>query len=147
MKKAFLVLSIICFFSNFLYSKEIKLNTAICKVDTLPTSQLITFLGQINVENFYGQPVDSFLTAVDAIPYNMKIYGGSNSQGAIFRASYLWYNYSGGIVLRIYVSNYTHMNRYSSTGNWDVNLFRQENIYKIEVYNDQNICINGSCMN
>ena len=136
----------VCFLSSYAKAMNIKLANAVYKIDTLPTQELITFLQQINVQSFYGKPVDSFLLAVPAIPYQMKIYGGSNSQGALFRASYLWYVYSGGPVIRIHVREYTHMNRYSPTATWDVNLFRQEKIYRIDIYKDQNSCINGWCL-
>lgn len=117
--------------------------------DTLPTTQLISYLGQMNVQSYYGKPVDSFLLAIPANLYNMKIYGGSNSQGALFRASEMVVNFlpvgdCPGVV--IHVRQFTHMNRYSPTATWDVNLFRQEKIDRMEVWRDQNTCINGDCM-
>jgi hypothetical protein len=146
MKKIVLLASTFCFFWSFSEAKEtIPISTG-CKTDTLPTLQLIIFLQQMNVESYYGKPVDSFMLAIDAIPYNMKVYGGSHSKWQSQRASHLWYEYSGGPVIRVYVSEYTHMNRFSLAATWDVNLFRQEKIYKIEVWKDQNTCINGSCM-
>jgi hypothetical protein len=123
-----------------------QLSTTRFKTDTIPTAELTNFLQQMNIPSFYGKPVDSFLLAVNATPYDMKIYGGDHSQGAMFRASYLWYRYSGGPILRIYVREYTHMNRHSTTGTWDISLFRKEKIYKIEVWKNQNVCINGSCL-
>jgi hypothetical protein len=116
------------------------------KVDTIPSTELTIFLQQINIPSFYGKPVDSFLVAVDAIPYEMKIYGGFDSKEAILNATHLWYKYSGGQIIVIYVREFTHMNRYSPTGTWDISLFRQEKIYKIEVWKNQNVCINGSCL-
>jgi hypothetical protein len=77
------------------------------------------------------------------------VYGGSNSQGAVFRARYLTADFTSSLYgpgVKIYVKEYTHMTRYSATGAWDVNLFRKEKIYRIDVYKDQNTCINGWCL-
>jgi hypothetical protein len=130
-------------------SRANELNGMSNRVDTLPTIQLITFLQQMDINSFYDMPVDSFLSAIPSNFYNLKVYGGSNSQGAIFRASrmkvdFVQDGHGPGVI--IYVREYTHMNRYSPTGTWDVNLFRQEKIYRIDVYKDQNTCINGWCL-
>ncbi len=119
------------------------------KTDTLPTLQLITFLQQMNVESYYGQPVDSFLLAVPSNLYNLKVYGGSHSRWLSQRASEMVVDFiqnGNGPGVIIHVREYTHMNRYSPTFTWDVNLFRKEKIYRIEVWKDQNTCINGSCL-
>ncbi len=115
-------------------------------IDTLPTSLLINYLEQMNVKSFYGKPVDFFMLAIDANPYNMKVYKESHSKWQTQRASHLWYEYSGGAVIRIYVREYTHIDRFSPNAVWDINLFRQEKIYKTEVWKNQNTCINGSCL-
>lgn len=118
-------------------------------LDTLPTAQLIPFLQQMNVQSFYGLPVDSFLAAVPANLYNMKVYSSDNSKYPLFRASYLRVDFTSshnGPGAIIYVQNFTHMNKYSSTGSWDVSLFRLENIHKIELWANQNNCINGACL-
>ena len=128
------------------YANKLKKQGEGNNVDTLPTAQLVTVLQQMNVQNFYGKPVDSFMVTVDAIPYNMKIYGGSHSRWQTQRALLLRYEYSGGPVIIIYVSEFTHMNRYSPTLSWDISLFRKEKIDRIEVWKDQNTCINGACM-
>lgn len=148
MKRIFIV---VCFFciSLSVHAKKTNLDFTNCRVDTLPTLQLITFLQQMNIDSFYGMPVDSFLLAVPSNLYNLKVYGGSHSQGAIFRASkmkidFVQDGHGPGVI--IYVREFTHMNRYSSTATWDVNLFRQEKIYRIDVYKDQNVCINGWCL-
>lgn len=118
-------------------------------IDTLPTQQLITFLQQMNVQSYYGLAVDSFLAAVPANFYNLKVYSSANSKYPYFKASYLKVDFTSGINgpgAIIYVRNFTHLNKYNNTGVWDVNLFRQENIYKIEVWRNQNTCINGWCL-
>lgn len=137
---------LIVFFENTTEAKHAELTS---KTDTLPTSQLVAFLQQMDVRSFYGKPVDSFLIAIPANFYNIKVYGGSNSQGALFRASHMTVDFTPdtlGPGVIIHVREYTHMNRFSPTATWDANLFRREKIYKIDVYKDQNTCINGWCM-
>lgn len=149
MKEFLILFSLLCFFSSkskaSIYGQQSKV-----KVDTLPTDQLVQTLQQMKIASYYGKPVDSFLLALPTNLYNLKIYGGSNSQGAHFRASYLTVDFTISLYgpgVKIYVREFTHMNRYSPTATWDVSLFRKEKIYKIDVYKDQNTCINGDCMN
>lgn len=151
MKKILIVSSFVMSFQSIVKADfRAEICSSISKVDTLPTSQLISFLEQMDVESFYGKPVDSFLLAVPANLYNMKVYGGSNNQGAHFRASEMIVDFTpvrgGGPSAIIFVREFVHMNRYSPNATWDVNLFRREKIYKIEVYKDQNTCINGWCL-
>lgn len=150
MKNKLLLAVFAFYFSGNLHANEIKEQSKRNKVDTLPTAELITFLEQVNVESYYGKAVDSFLLAMPTNLYNLKVYGGSNSQGALFRAKYLTVDFTAspyGPSVKIHVREFTHMNRYSPTATWDINLFRQEKIYRIEVWRDQNSCINGDCMN
>jgi hypothetical protein len=144
MKKFILIISSFCFLSFYVSAKTYIQQIPASISDTLPTGELIQFLKQININSYYGKPVDTFMSAVPAIPYELKVYGGDHSRDALFQASYLRYTYSGGLVIRIHVREYKNMKRYSSSATWDVNLFRKERIYKIEVYSDHD-CINGSC--
>ena len=143
------IFGLICILSIPSSASSINMKMGNDNVDTLPIPQLITFLQQMNIESYYGKPVDSFLLAIPANLYSLKVYGGSNSQGAHFRASYLAVYFTSNIygpAVNIYVREFTHMNRYHPTANWDVSLFRKEKIYKIDVYKDQNTCINGWCL-
>ncbi len=118
-------------------------------LDTLPANEMATFLQQMNVQSYYGKPVDSFLAAIPANFYNMKIYPTQNSKGGNCKASYMSINFSPniyGMGVNIYVTEFTHMNRRSSNCTWDVLLFRKEKIDRIDVYKNQNECINGACM-
>lgn len=139
-----LVTFFICFTSK---ANEIYVYANQHHIDTIPPSTLSSYLQQMNISLYYGKAVDSFIVAVPATPYQLRVYGGTNSQGAYFRASYLWYKYNDGSVVRVYVREFTHMNRYSPTATWDTNLFRQEKIFKISVYGPSGTCINGDCMN
>lgn len=91
-------------------------------------------------------PVDSFILAINAIPYDMEVHGSGINKRTMLRASYLWYQYSNGAIIRIYVREYSHMNRYSPTGTWDVLLFRKEKIYKIEIWKNGYTCWKGDCL-
>jgi hypothetical protein len=148
MKNRILIICLLCFLSLISEARETKQFIVDYKIDTLTTPQLITYLQQINVENFYGKPVDSFLLAIPSNLYNLKVYGGSHSRWLSQRASEMVVDFTQdghGPGAIIYVREYTHMNRYSPTATWNTNLFRQEKIYKIDIYKDQNTCINGSC--
>ena len=119
------------------------------RTDTLAIPQLIPFMRDLQISNYYNKPVDSFLLAIPANMYGLKVYGGDHSQGAMFKASFLYVDFTpdrSGPCALIYVREYTHMDRFSPTATWDVNLFRKEKIYRIDVYKDQNTCINGECL-
>jgi hypothetical protein len=148
MKTIVLIISVLCLFSLVSEAGTTKQIITDYKVDTLPTISLIFFLQQMNVDSFYGKPVDSFLLAIPSNLYNLKVYGGSHSRWLSQRASEMVVDFTQdghGPGAIIYVREYTHMNRYSPTATWNTNLFRQEKIYKIDIYKDQNTCINGSC--
>lgn len=144
-----LILIFICFGLDGITFSAPRINNITQSCDTLPTQQLINYLQQMNVQSYYGTPVDSFLSAIPANFYNMKIYSSAASKPPRLKASYLVVNFTDsyyGPTVKIYVTDYTHMNKYSPNGTWDINLFRQENIDRIEVWRDQNTCINGDCM-
>ena len=120
------------------------------KTDTIPTAELTNFLQQMNIPSFYGKPVDSFLLAIPANQYNLKIYPTAYSKGGSCRAQSLVADFvpvSGtGPGVIIYVNEFSFMNSFSPSCSWDISLFRKEKIYKIEVWKNQNVCINGSCL-
>jgi hypothetical protein len=149
MKNIIITALILCLGINYAEAKENKFHSHLSIVDTLPTTQLISFLEQMDVDSYYGRAVDSFLLAIPSNLFNLKVYGGDNSQGALFRAKCLVVDFtpnSTGPRAIIHVRQYTYLNRYSPTATWDVNLFRKEKIYKIEIYKNQTTCINGWCM-
>lgn len=150
MKKIILISFVLIASLSFLNVKGNTINAENVKYDTLPTQELIVHLQNMNIESYYGKPVDSFLLALPANLYNMRVYGGTNSQGAIFRASEMIVDFTpirgGGPNAIIHVREFIHLNRYSPNATWDVSLFRKEKIYRIDIYKDQNTCINGSCL-
>jgi hypothetical protein len=149
MKNTIICVLVFCLFSvTELRANNICIRPS-CTTDTLPTVDLISFLQQLSVQDYYGRPVDTLLLAIPANFYNMKVYGGSNSQGANFRASYLSVDFTAnpaGPGIKIYVRQFNHLTRYSPTATWNISLFRLENIDRVEIWANQNICINGSCM-
>ncbi len=150
MKKLSIILSLLISIT-FTVKAEIN-NTAkihrqqVNVIDSLPCDSLTNYLRQIAIANFYGTPVDSFLAAIPNIPVNMFVSSCKMGRVSMYNACYLQVSYCSDLVIRIYVQNFTHMNPYSATLNWNINLFRQENIHKISVFKD-NKCINGLCKN
>ena len=141
---AFFILILIYIGKGQIHARGLS-NRPFISIDTLPTFDLINYLQQMNVQSYYGKPVDTFLLAIPANFYNMKVYGGSNSQGAHFRASYLvvdFTNSPAGPGVKIYVRQFAHLNKYSPNATWDIGLFRLETIHKIEIGANQNTCIN-----
>jgi hypothetical protein len=123
---------------------EIKLKSIV--VDTLQPDSLHWYLRYLNVRNYYGLTVDTFLSTIPNNPTSMFVSSCQMGKTSMYNACYLQVSYHPDIVLRIYVNNFTHLPRYSATLNWDVGLFRQENIFRISVYKDHS-CINGFCRN
>lgn len=151
MQRIILLLIIALGFRNISLSNQISVSqTRLNSTDTLSTLELVAFLETMNVQSYYGMPVDSFLATIPANFYNLKVYSSPASKYPNFKASYLRVDFTTSIYgpgVKIYVREFSHMNKHSSTASWDAALFRQENIYKIEVWSDQNTCINGSCRN
>lgn len=106
--------------------------------DTLPSNQLISFLERMDVERFYGKPVDSFFAIIPSNYLSMQILPGDQMK----RASTLVVRYPSGINLGIYVKDFIHMNPNPPSSSWSIPLFRRENVYRIEIFNGTT-CING----
>jgi hypothetical protein len=149
MKKILIITLILASGYNVFSAKSKVFSSRIVIIDTLPTDQLIPFLEQINVNGYYGMPIDSFLTAIPANIYNEKVYGSANTKPPTVLASHLRLDFTANQNVpgvRIFVREFNHVNKYSSNGLWDITLFRKEKIYRIEIWRDQNTCINGYCL-
>jgi hypothetical protein len=119
-------------------------------IDTLPTSELISYLTSMNLDSFRNKSIDSFLVKVPANVYNQKVYNDMSSKYPAYKACFIDIFFTpdmNGPSVRIWVKEFTHMNRVSSTPNWDFSLFRKENIWEIDIYKNPNTCINGGCRN
>lgn len=151
MKKYKQLLIIPIFFTVSFFSKAtVTQNTSsysnyqMNKVDTLSSDSLTIFLQNMNLTGFCGRVVDSFLVAIPNNPSGMFVSSCKMDRQAMYKACYLQVSFTPDIVIRIYVTNYTHLTQYNPNLTWDVALFRQEIIHKISIYKD-NTCINGLC--
>ncbi len=119
------------------------------KTDTLPTLQLIPYLQQMPIDLFIGKPIDTLLSYIPSNFYNIKVYPvGISNRGMMFNAGHLFISFTpdkNGPSIALWVNEFTHMNRYSPNSTWDATLFRKENIFKIQIWKDQNHCIIGDC--
>jgi hypothetical protein len=130
-------------------NKQVKImseNQISKRVDTLSVDSLTNFLRNVNLNNYIGEQVDSFLLAIPNTPSSMLISSCVMGKRSMYNACYLQVAYNPDLIVRIYVTNFTHMVPYSPTLTWDIGLFRQENIFRISIYKNHS-CINGLCRN
>ncbi len=149
MKRALFIITLFLITST-VEAESIKSDANSFSTDTLPTEELTTFLKDLDLASYYGKPVDTLMAAIPANFYNLKVYGGGISKSTIFYASempvYFTPLTTSGPSMVVYVREFTHLTRYSSTRTWDVNLFRKEKIFKVSIYDSRGQCINGNCM-
>ncbi len=113
-------------------------------IDSLPSDSLAIFLRNINVISYYGMTVNSFLNAIPNMPVNMFVSSCRMGRVSMYNACYLQVTFYPDLVVRVYVTDFTHMPKYSPTLSWNMQLFREEKIYRISIYKDSK-CINGLC--
>ncbi|HMT75522.1 MAG TPA: hypothetical protein PKA77_15725 [Chitinophagaceae bacterium] len=111
-----------------------------------PTDTLLSYLEQVDIEYFKDKPIDSLLASIPGTPVELKVFSTPSNRTWIFLASYIQIKYSNGSMIFAYVKQFYHMNPYSASFSWDVNLFRKEKAYRIDVYKDSFNCINGDCL-
>ena len=100
----------------------------------------IANISSINLPFYYNKPINTFLADLaDAYPGYVlgRIYGNEIRRGTMINVYY-----GNSIAFVIVVKNFQYINSFSPTGNFDINLFRQENINKIELRNIGD-CIHG----
>lgn len=107
------------------------------KIDKI-TDTVPTYLASLNLQNFIGKPIDSFIAKIPASYTSMKVYGGHNPKVA----SQLSVSYPNGVEICIYARNFQFINPRSETLTWDITLFRKEKLSKVIIYNGTE-CING----
>lgn len=134
-----ILLFFIVIFSNVSKSEEIYSNTTE-PLKTSPSDTLLIFFSTIDLHYYYGKPVDSFILVIPKVADSIKIL----PQTKIQYASYLQLEFDSSFFVRIYVKDFQQMNPFSTTGNWNVNLFRMENVYRISIYRNQD-CYRGWC--
>lgn len=109
-----------------------------CMSNISYTDTTLSYLVSLNLESFKNGPVDSFLSILPSGYLRQKIVGGGRPR----YAEALMVIYPNGIVVHVVVRHFTHMNPRSKTLQWDINLFRQEDIDHIEIH-QSNSCIKG----
>ena len=100
----------------------------------------IANISSINLPFYYNKPINTFLADLaDAYPGYIlgKVYGNQIRWGKKINVYY-----GNDIAFIIVVKTFQFMNPFSLTGNVDVNLFRQENINRIELRNVGD-CVHG----
>jgi hypothetical protein len=107
--------------------------------DTLSgTDPVLQYLRAVNLSGFLNIPVNSFLATINRSVDSMHVTSCASTKDGLHLACYLQVEYGTTPVkdftIRFYVRDYTHMNRYSGTRNWNPNLMKLENAYRIEVY-------------
>lgn len=141
MKRTYLL-----FIFAILFAINSKGNELNLSFSSRPTDTLMSYLEQVDIDNFKNKPIDSLLASIPATPIELKVFSTPSNRTWIFLASHIQIKYPNGSMVVAYVKQFYHMNPYSAGFSWDVNLFRKENTYRIEVYKDAFTCINGDCL-
>ena len=139
MKKIFYFISVLTF------NKAIAADFSKCfpvkieKHSRLPfTDTTLTYLLSLNLNDYRNSAVDSFLSILPANYQSKKVIGGGRPK----YADALMVVYPNEIVVFIVVRTFTHMNPKSNTLQWNINLFKLENIDHIEIHNGSS-CVKG----
>jgi hypothetical protein len=111
------------------------------KVVTDTTTYPISTLAGVNWTVYYNRSINNFLYDLDKL-FPGYILGKIYPKDRISMAGRINVYYGNGIAFIITVSKFQHMNPSSHDGSWDINLFRQENISQIELW-DNTICRTG----
>ncbi len=99
---------------------------------------IVSYLTSLDLNQFVGMPIDSFLIHLPSNYTLMKILTGDRLKNAHM----LYIKYSNSVYLGIIVNHFQFMNPSPPRSSWNITLFRKENISFIEIYNGIN-CING----
>ena len=105
---------------------------------TYPVSSLSTVVWA----DYIHQPINTLLLYLDEC-FAGYMLSSVYSRDRLNIAAAINVLYGGGLCLIIYVNRFQHLNPVSYTGKWDVNLFRQENISAIELW-DNVTCVFNS---
>jgi hypothetical protein len=123
------------FFGSFGYASNSKDDIPGCikfnPAKSIYQDTTLAYLMTLNLEHYKAKPVDSLLSVLPGNFTQRKIHGTGNLK----IANVLSVRYSGNIRVLIFVTEFTHMNPRSETLQWNINLFRQEKIDCIEIWN------------
>lgn len=130
--KLLTVLLLIAIFASFESRAVVKYETRFFHVslDAPPTDTLLTYLSSLNVDYYIGKPVDSFFKKLPAGYSQLKVMSKDGSR----YARYLLVKYDSIRVL-IFVKEFHHLTPKNHNMNWDINLFKMENVACIEIWN------------
>ncbi len=141
MKKNILILAILLC-ANQVFAGEINpfkyLRMRVHANNAVPPDTTLTYLMALNIESYKNRPVDSFLLVLPANYLIKKVYG----RGRPKYADVLIVTYPNGVAVHVVVRRFTHMNQRSNTLQWDINLFKLENIDHIEIHAGP-VCVKG----
>jgi hypothetical protein len=127
---------------NHSFANEIHINhlssrmTILSKLSVSDTT--LDYLLSLNLVSYQNHPVDSFLSILPSNFVRRKIVGGGRPR----YADALLISYPNNITVHIIVRQFNHMNPRSNTLQWDINIFKLENLDHVEVHNGPN-CVAG----
>lgn len=87
----------------------------------------LAYLLSLDLNYYINKPVDSILSVLPDNFTFRKIAGWGNA----WYARVLFVRYADSSLIAIFVKEFTHMDRYSSTMTWDLDLFKKELVYCI----------------
>lgn len=138
MKRMFLILIVTFLFSTTHASANSKLKILMI-LDT--AAYPFSNLSAINSSSFIGGSINNFLANLDNVAPGYvlsRVYGLDGRRLATRLNVY----YKNGIAFTLVVKNTQHVQQFNADSEWDINLFRQENISRIELHNGGN-CYSG----
>jgi hypothetical protein len=91
----------------------------------------LSYILSLDLSYYRNKPVDTILNALPT-NYSERVIHG---MGNLKIARVLSVRYPGNIRVLIFVKDFSHMNPRNENCQWDINLFKQENVECIEVWN------------
>lgn len=104
-------------------------------------ASLLHQLKTFNYRPYINHPINDLLTVLPSGYEVSPVYARHLYRNP--HATEIWLFYPNDISVAISVKQFTHMNPYSATSTWDINLFRKENIYTIKLYDSEDKCVVG----
>ena len=88
-------------------------------------------LNNLDFDYYLNKPIDSLLSAIPIfLPSQLKIYGYADCH----KASRLAVTYPNQVVLLVRPKNFQFMNSVDTNRVWDINLFKKETAWFIELF-------------
>ena len=138
MKKILTTLFIGCCFRNAQAGSNLNCKP-LTSVDT--AAYPLSKLSQVNTTAFIGLTINNFLANLDSLVPGYvlsRVYGLDGRRLATRLRVY----FQNGMAFTIVVQKTEYVTQFNEDSQWDINLFRQENISRIEFHN-ADTCISG----